>query len=265
MHVSITGGGAGDKSYCTTDETVTSFITKGNDEAHHFGFDSKGSGICALNTSYSYFKVSVKDASGKSIGDGDMWFGQSALYGPYHVTCGPEGSFGGIDCAVTSDRVSGRDLKITRSTNAIGKPNTGDHRVQAGATFDVGSGYDVRVIGGGDGTSNCTTDETAVRFPDTQAGDHILYGFVAKDGGSCRVEFSWSNFKVELRDPKEHDRVIGSGRMWLGQLDPWIGYRASCESGDPNWHPSGPGPRPYVWDRLKCVQTGAYEVKITRP
>jgi hypothetical protein len=53
--------------------------------------------------------------------------------------------------------------------------------------------------------------------------------------------------------------------MWLGQLDPVIGYRASCENGEPKWSPqTGPHPRPYDWDGLKCTVTDSYEVRITR-
>lgn len=135
----------------------------------------------------------------------------------------------------------------------------------AGATFDLGKGYKVNIIGDGGGTSNGTKDETTTWFTSAAEPRRVLYQFVAKDSGSCYVEFSWRDFKVNVRDVNQGDRVVGTGRMWLGQLDPVIGYRASCESGEPNWSPSkGPGPRPYVWERLKCVQTGAYEVKITR-
>jgi hypothetical protein len=45
--------------------------------------------------------------------------------------------------------------------------------------------------------------------------------------------------------------------MWLGRITLILGYRASCRSGPPT------KTRPYVWDKLKCTETGDYEVKIT--
>src|SRR5947209_8111887 len=43
--VSIVGGGA-DTSNCTTDETNTTFVTKGDNEPHTFGFNAKADGSC---------------------------------------------------------------------------------------------------------------------------------------------------------------------------------------------------------------------------
>ena len=86
MTVSIVGGGGG-TSNCTNDETNTSFVTKGNDEAHSFGFDSKGSGSCLYERSWSYFKVSVKDPAGKQVASGTMWLGQNETFGDYYANC----------------------------------------------------------------------------------------------------------------------------------------------------------------------------------
>lgn len=114
LNVKLTGGGGG-TSFCTRDETAGSFTTKGNDERHDFGFYAKGDGSCALNRSWSYFNLKVTDSTGKRVGDGDMWFGQNALYGPFSANCGPDGGFSGIDCAVVGDKFTTHDLKITLS------------------------------------------------------------------------------------------------------------------------------------------------------
>jgi len=86
MTVSIVGGGGG-TSNCTTDETNTTFVTKGNDEAHSFGFDSKGSGSCFYDRSWSYFKITVKDPAGKQIASGTTWLGQNETFGGYYANC----------------------------------------------------------------------------------------------------------------------------------------------------------------------------------
>jgi hypothetical protein len=99
MTVSIVGGGGG-TSNCTTSETNTSFVTKGDNESHSFGFDSKGSGSCFYDRSWSYFKVGVKDAAGRQIGSGTMWFGQNETFGGYYANCrSPSGfTWQGLTC-----------------------------------------------------------------------------------------------------------------------------------------------------------------------
>jgi hypothetical protein len=110
--VSIVGGGGG-TSNCTNNETNATFVTKGDNEPHNFGFDSKGSGICFKETSWSYFKVAVKDATGKSIGSGTMWFGQNDLFSGYTANCrGPHGfPWEGVTC---DDASHSQVVTITR-------------------------------------------------------------------------------------------------------------------------------------------------------
>lgn len=86
MTVSIVGGGGG-TSNCTTDETNTTFVTKGDDEAHSFGFESKGSGGCFYERSWSYFKISIKDSAGKQVASGTTWLGQNETFGDYYANC----------------------------------------------------------------------------------------------------------------------------------------------------------------------------------
>jgi hypothetical protein len=258
--VSVRGGG-GDTSNCSSDETVTSFVTRGNDETHDFGFDSRTGGSCNFERSYSYYKVTVKNAAGREVGFGEMWYGQGQLYGPYGSWCSLKGAWSGLVCTKTGDD----SLKITLDLGGRGpQGGLGDHLVSAGATFDIPAGYNIDIIGGGSGTSNCTKNETVASFPSGGEPRHV-YSMIARDAGLCDYELSWSEFQVKLRDPSEGNRVVAAGVMWLGQLDPVIGYRASCESGPPKWSPTtGPGKRPYDWNRLKCTQTGSYEVRITR-
>ena len=118
----IGGGGAVDHtagSNCTNNETNTTFTTRGDDESHEFGFDSRGGGSCSIEPSWSFFKVAVKDASGKEVGHGDtLWFGQTNAVGSYFVACdqgpgpgpGPDAKrprtadpFTGLKCAENGD------------------------------------------------------------------------------------------------------------------------------------------------------------------
>src|SRR5205807_738183 len=73
--VSITGGGGG-TSLCTRDETVASFTTQGNDESHSFGFFAKNDGSCGADLSWSQFRVTIKDSSGRLLGSGSLFLGQ---------------------------------------------------------------------------------------------------------------------------------------------------------------------------------------------
>jgi hypothetical protein len=86
MTVSIVGGG-GRTSNCTNDETNTTFVTKGNDEAHSFGFDSRGGGSCLYERSWSYFTIKVKDPAGQQIASGTTWLGQNETFGGYYANC----------------------------------------------------------------------------------------------------------------------------------------------------------------------------------
>jgi hypothetical protein len=111
MTVSIVGGGAG-TSNCTTSETNTTFVTKGDNESHSFGFDSKGSGSCFYERSWSYFKVAVKDAAGKQIGSGTMWFGQNETFGGYYANCRAPSGFDWV--GVTCDDAHNQTVTIQR-------------------------------------------------------------------------------------------------------------------------------------------------------
>lgn len=110
MTVHIQGGGqkSPDRtsgSNCTTNETNDTFTTTRYSEPHDFGFDSKGSGSCFKENSWSYFTVSIKDASGKEIGHGEsLWLGQNVPIDPYYVGCNKSPKpWVGLSCTKTSD------------------------------------------------------------------------------------------------------------------------------------------------------------------
>lgn len=105
LQVSITGGGAGGRSNCTRDETVTSFTTRSNDEAHDFGFYAKGEDSCAIEKSFSYFKVVVKESNDNTVGTADVYFGEGPVLSPaYIISCADEP--GQITCARDRDGVT---------------------------------------------------------------------------------------------------------------------------------------------------------------
>jgi hypothetical protein len=71
---------------------------------------------------------------------------------------------------------------------AGGKPPVlREGRVEAKAVFSVGAGRQVRIRGGGHGTSNCTKDETDETFTTTGNGEVRNFGFYAKGGGRVRT------------------------------------------------------------------------------
>jgi hypothetical protein len=107
MTVSIVGGGGG-TSNCTTDETNTTFVTKGDDERHEFGFNSKGSGSCFWQVSWSDFRFTVKDPTGKQVGTGVLSMDQNNAAASYYLNCtsrfdSEAKRWRGINCTVVGD------------------------------------------------------------------------------------------------------------------------------------------------------------------
>lgn len=62
VQVKIQGGGGG-TSNCTNDETNDSFIAHTDPLERTLSFDSKASGSCFYESSYSYFRITVKGAN----------------------------------------------------------------------------------------------------------------------------------------------------------------------------------------------------------
>ncbi len=114
MTVSIVGGGGG-TSNCTTDETNTTFTTtKAEDESHGFGFNSKGSGSCWKETSWSYFRFTVKDPAGRQVGSGALIMSQNNPLASYYVDCRANiQQWQGINCSGVGD-VYNRTVLIER-------------------------------------------------------------------------------------------------------------------------------------------------------
>lgn len=101
-----------------------------------------------------------------------------------------------------------------QSSEAPGiKPLKGWHGVNA--LFKVDKGMTVSIVGGGGGTSYCTTDETNTTFvTQSDREDHSM-GLETQTGGDCGGRFSWSEFRITLKDPS--GAVVGSGVLELDQ------------------------------------------------
>ena len=86
--VSIVGGGGAtgiSGSNCTDDETVATFVTKGDNERHDFQITPRSGGTCTIQESYSNFEVSVR---GHGInGTGRMFLGEYSFLGGYFSSC----------------------------------------------------------------------------------------------------------------------------------------------------------------------------------
>lgn len=111
----------------------------------------------------------------------------------------------------------------------------------ATAIFNVGEGMTVSIVGGGGGTSNCTTAETNTTFTTTKdAGEQHGFGFDSVGGApwdSCFREASWSDFRFTLKDPS--GAQVGTGVMTLQQDNPagsyYVDCRARIQTPEKNW------------------------------
>jgi hypothetical protein len=107
------------------------------------------------------------------------------------------------------------------------------------ATFSVGVGMEVSVVGGGDGTSICTRDETVTTFTTASNDESRTLSYLAKGDGGCAFQLSWSQFKVRIKNPS--GQLIGSGTLFFGQqyvdgdyvvrcgYGPWVGVSCSAD------------------------------------
>jgi hypothetical protein len=134
-----------------------------------------------------------------------------------------------------------------------------DRTIHGGLTFAVGKGAVVHVVsaGGGPEGSNCTRDEVGVH-PTTLKDDRerFVISFVAKSGGSCGVEDSWSNFHLSVRAGS----FYGEGTFFLGQKALVGGYQMACD------YRSGSSYR-VRWHHLACHKNphvSHFELEITR-
>jgi hypothetical protein len=171
-------------------------------------------------------------------------------------------SFGGgfaIGSAIGSDDRTGTVAEASDRTTEPAAPGkgsrSGDFWVSETATWALGPGLKVSVTGGGEGTSNCTSDETTETFVTTKAEETRKIGFVAKYGGSCFFQKSWSEFGFKVVDPAQGDKVIGTGRA-IASLDAPL--RLMCQP----WI----GPARFEWKGLTCARATDFgtNIRVTR-
>ncbi|HTU15603.1 MAG TPA: hypothetical protein VMF31_10420 [Solirubrobacterales bacterium] len=152
-----------------------------------------------------------------------------------------------------STRRFGRNVRLFSGARPVG-----DREIYGGVTFVLGEGADVKIVGGGAfPKSNCTRDETTTSFQTTEYSQRKVFQFVAKDGGSCWTEASWSNFKVTVSRPG----ISHTGTMYLGQ-SPGGPYYVSCYSGN-SFEVSEKYRYDWTGSGLRCAKTDDYELKIT--
>ncbi len=134
-----------------------------------------------------------------------------------------------------------------------------DRTIHGGITFAVGKGAVVHVVGAGGGPqgSNCTRDEVGVPSTTlTQDRERFVVHFVAKSGGSCGAQESWSNYHLSVRAAG----FYGEGSFFLGQKAIAGGYQMACDFRSGNsYH--------FRWSHLAChknPQVSHFELEITR-
>jgi hypothetical protein len=96
---------------------------------------------------------------------------------------------------------------------------------------NVGAGVQVRIQGGGSGTSNCTSDETNKEFTTGYAPGPIqeTLSFEARGSGSCAYEPSFSEFAITVSGRNTHGTEYSSyTRVELSQVVAGASYRTRC-------------------------------------
>ncbi len=74
--VTITGGGAG-TSVCTREETTETFVMDRAEVVKRLVYYAKGDGGCAMNISWSQFRVQVWNPAGQLIVNGRLFYGMT--------------------------------------------------------------------------------------------------------------------------------------------------------------------------------------------
>jgi hypothetical protein len=128
-----------------------------------------------------------------------------------------------------------------------GRVGVGGQTVTASAFLSVGSGMTVSIVGGGGGTSNCTTNETNDTFTTAGANERHDFSFLTRASGSCAFEPSWSQFKLTVKD--SGGTVVGRAVLSISGPWPSSDYSASCTD----------------TTGLTCKKTGKFSLTVTRP
>lgn len=97
------------------------------------------------------------------------------------------------------------------------------------AVFKLPVGMKVTITGGGDGTSICTREETSTTFDITRSEQSQRLVYYSKGDGGCGMQLSYSQFKVQIRNPA--GQLVASGRLFYGQQYVAGDYVVSCEYG----------------------------------
>lgn len=109
VKVKIQGGGSG-TSNCTSNETSTSFMAAGGTITQTLGFDSRGSGSCAIEPSFSHFRVSVKGRATDGAtydSSADVRYGQTSFpTSAYGSSCGDSKYLIHMRCSVTKGQIT---------------------------------------------------------------------------------------------------------------------------------------------------------------
>jgi hypothetical protein len=130
------------------------------------------------------------------------------------------------------------------------RPPVGDHPEYGTVTFSVGAGVDVVIVGSGP-ASNCTRNETELRFTTKGNNERHQFGFIAKTSGICNYEESYSNFDVFVGHG-------GLGHIWLGQYGPGEPYFTSCLYGSASDIERSTAR--YLWSGVRCGNDRALQI-----
>ena len=229
VHVSIQGGGSG-TSNCTNDETSKAFTTgpAPGPIQETLSFETRGSGSCAYEPSFSYFGITVTGRNTRGTEYESytrVYFGQVVAGADYRARC-----VSTVQARMICQETGPKSISL--EAIPLNGLKTGSLRSVSMALYGVGDGPRVTIQGGGAGTSNCTTDETNKSF--IAHTDPIVetLSFDSRASGSCVYQRSYSFFKITVTGRNSGGREFeSSANIFYGQqFSAAEGYSASCES-----------------------------------
>jgi hypothetical protein len=229
--VTIAGGGQG-ASNCTTSETSTTLTATAAPVSVPFGFTAKTTGACAFEASYANFVVTVTDARGMVTATRTIRLAGSTP-ASYKVNCTVPGTqVLNLNCREISDREVG--LYQTGDQTGPGHGTTNSDQY-ATMRFYVGGPGPLIYVQGDGGRSNCTANETNTTVKAGPDPTSIMFGYLAKDNGSCDFEASYSYFTIRISGRNSSGaEVSGTASVRFGQNYAREPYIARCDTSSAN-------------------------------
>jgi hypothetical protein len=215
---------------CTRDETDRTFTITSVPQTESFGFEAKNTNMCAFESSYASFDVTVRSDHGDVVAFQKVNVSNPSLFEGYQAFCDNSGALHMV-CEQTGDT----QVTLTQLTGT----GTGSYYESALLTiYTGGPGPSIKIEGGGGGRdhSNCTSNETSETVGATADPTRVPISFEAKESGDCFIEASYSYFTISLLGTTASGRpATGTARIFFGQPHAsGEDYEVSCVATSPS-------------------------------